>query len=78
MIRKKFRYYIDLAQVYLPKEGKSKLYDYYLSLINYYKGYYPEALQMLQRTDMEPYSDVGICLLKFMQKWTLIPRLYSN
>ncbi|EHL1421079.1 motility protein PflB [Campylobacter jejuni] len=57
--KEKFRYYIDLAQVYLPKEGKSKLYDYYLSLINYYKGYYPEALQMLQRTDVEPYSDVA-------------------
>ena len=31
----KFRYYIGLAEVYLPKEGKSKLYEYYLSLINY-------------------------------------------
>lgn len=57
--KEKFRYYIDLAEVYLPKEGKSKLYDYYLSLINYYKGYYPEALQMLQKTDIEPYSDVA-------------------
>lgn len=55
----KFRYYIDLAEVYLPKEGKSKLYDYYLSLINYYKGYYPEALQMLQRTNTEPYTDIA-------------------
>ncbi|EPP7266940.1 tetratricopeptide repeat protein, partial [Campylobacter coli] len=27
--KEKFKYYIDLAQVYLPKEGKSKLYDYY-------------------------------------------------
>lgn len=57
--KEKFRYYIDLAEVYLPKEGKSKLYDYYLSLVNYYKGYYPEALQMLQKTDIEPYSDVA-------------------
>lgn len=57
--KEKFKYYIDLAQVYLPKEGKSKLYDYYLSLINYYKGYYPEALQMLQRVNLEPYTDVS-------------------
>ncbi|HEC1580627.1 TPA: tetratricopeptide repeat protein [Campylobacter upsaliensis] len=55
----KFRYYISLAEVYLPKEGKSKLYEYYLSLINYYKGYYPEALQMLQKTKIEPYADTA-------------------
>ncbi|EAJ5728748.1 tetratricopeptide repeat protein [Campylobacter coli] len=57
--KEKFKYYIDLAQVYLPKEGKSKLYDYYLALINYYKGYYPEALQMLQRVNSKPYTDVA-------------------
>ncbi|ENT1995144.1 tetratricopeptide repeat protein [Campylobacter coli] len=57
--KEKFKYYIDLAQVYLPKEGKSKLYDYYLALINYYNGYYPEALQMLQRVNSEPYTDVA-------------------
>ncbi|EAJ1115540.1 tetratricopeptide repeat protein [Campylobacter coli] len=57
--KEKFKYYIDLAQVYLPKEGKSKLYDYYLALINYYKGYYPEALQMLQRVNSEPCTDVA-------------------
>lgn len=57
--KEKFKYYIDLAQIYLPKEGKSKLYDYYLALINYYKGYYPEALQMLQRVNSEPYTDVA-------------------
>ncbi|XGQ69512.1 tetratricopeptide repeat protein [Campylobacter hepaticus] len=57
--KEKFRYYIDLAEVYLSKEGKSKLYDYYLSLINYYKGYYPEALQMFQIINTEPYSDVA-------------------
>ncbi|MBX0981774.1 tetratricopeptide repeat protein [Campylobacter coli] len=57
--KEKFKYYIDLAQVYLPKEGKFKLYDYYLALINYYKGYYPEALQMLQRVNSEPYTDVA-------------------
>lgn len=55
----KFKYYIDLANVYLSKEGKSKLYEYYLSLINYYKGYYPEALQMFQETNVKPYNDTA-------------------
>ena len=53
----KFHYYLDLAYVYLPNEGGSQLFNYYLSLINYYKGYYPEALQMLQQTDNEIYID---------------------
>lgn len=55
--RAKFEYYLDLAYVYLPNEGNSQLFNYYLSLINYYKGYYPEALQMLQKTDNEIYAD---------------------
>lgn len=53
----KFDYYLDLAYVYLPNEGNSQLFNYYLSLINYYKGFYPEALQMLQKTDNEIYAD---------------------
>ncbi|NDJ27606.1 tetratricopeptide repeat protein [Campylobacter sp. MIT 19-121] len=53
----KFQYYLDLAYVYLPNEGNSKLFNYYLSLINYYKGFYPEALQMLQLTNDESYVD---------------------
>ncbi|TKX32637.1 motility protein PflB [Campylobacter aviculae] len=57
--KEKFNYYIDLAQVYLSKEGKSKLYNYYLALIDYYKGYYPEALQMFQRVNIEPYIDTA-------------------
>lgn len=55
--RAKFDYYLDLAYVYLPNEGNSQLFNYYLSLINYYKGFYPEALQMLQKTDNEIYAD---------------------
>lgn len=53
----KFDYYIDLAYVYLSNEGDSELFDYYLSLINYYKGLYPEALQMLQQTQNKAYED---------------------
>ncbi|AJD06055.1 tetratricopeptide repeat protein [Campylobacter lari] len=49
--RKKFKYYLDLARVHLPQDSKSSLYDYYLGLINYYQGFYPEALQMFMRSN---------------------------
>ncbi len=61
--RQRFKYYLDLAQDYITKEGKSELYNYYLSLINYYKGYYIEALQMLLKVDVEPYGDSAKYLL---------------
>ncbi len=49
--REKFKYYLDLARVHLPQDSKSSLYDYYLGLINYYQGFYPEALQMFMRSN---------------------------
>lgn len=52
-----FDYYINLAQSYVGNEGKSELFNYYLALIYYYKGFYPEALQMLQKIDNEIYED---------------------
>ncbi len=55
--RAKFEYYLDLAYVHLPDESGSQLFNYYLSLIYYYKGFYPEALQMLQKIDNEIYAD---------------------
>ncbi|EAK9882726.1 tetratricopeptide repeat protein [Campylobacter lari] len=48
--KEKFKYYLDLARVHLPQDSKSSLYDYYLGLINYYQGFYPEALQMFMRS----------------------------
>ncbi|STA73834.1 TPR domain-containing protein [Campylobacter lari] len=48
--REKFKYYLDLARVHLPQDSQSSLYDYYLGLINYYQGFYPEALQMFMRS----------------------------
>ncbi|ENQ6619832.1 MULTISPECIES: tetratricopeptide repeat protein [Campylobacter] len=53
----KFDYYIDLAKVYLPQDSKSSLYDYYLGLINYYQGYFPEALQMFMKVNSQSYKD---------------------
>ncbi|MCV3375396.1 tetratricopeptide repeat protein [Campylobacter sp. IFREMER_LSEM_CL2151] len=49
--KEKFNYYLDLAKVHLPQDSKSSLYDYYLGLINYYQGFYPEALQMFMRSN---------------------------
>ena len=51
--KKEFEYYIDLAYAYLSYEKKSSLYYYYLGLINFYKGFYPEALQALNK-DIHP------------------------
>ena len=49
-------YYIDLAHSKLPNEVKSPLYNYYLGLINYYKGFYPEALQALRKVQTPGYT----------------------
>ncbi|MBZ7990470.1 MULTISPECIES: tetratricopeptide repeat protein [unclassified Campylobacter] len=46
---KEFKYYIDLAYSYLSNEKNSSLYYYYLGLVNFYKGFYPEALQALNK-----------------------------
>ncbi|NPA73878.1 MAG: GTP pyrophosphokinase, partial [Epsilonproteobacteria bacterium] len=42
--QKLFRYYLNLAKVYLPYESDSPLYLYYAALINYYQRYYFESL----------------------------------
>lgn len=55
--KKEFNYYIDLAYSYLNNEQESALYYYYLGLINYYKGFYPEALQALSKNKNKVYQD---------------------
>ncbi|QOR01692.1 tetratricopeptide repeat protein [Campylobacter sp. 2014D-0216] len=55
--RAKFNHYIDLAKAYLPQDSKSSLYYYYQGLINYYQGFYPEALQMFSKVDNPSYKD---------------------
>lgn len=45
-----FRYYLDLAYAYLPRELNSPLYSYYYSLINYYNENYLEALSALKNS----------------------------
>jgi tetratricopeptide (TPR) repeat protein len=43
-----FKYYIDLAYAYLPEDANLPLYSYEMSLINYYKKFYYEALSSLE------------------------------
>ncbi len=51
-----FKYYIDLAFTYLPRESNAPLYSYYVGLINYYKNYYYESLAALQHTSSKHYN----------------------
>jgi len=43
-----FKYYIDLSYAYLPDDANLPLYSYEMSLINYYKQFYYEALSSLE------------------------------
>ncbi|MBL0686837.1 MAG: hypothetical protein JJV95_04580 [Sulfurospirillum sp.] len=51
-----FKYYIDLAYIYLPMESDSPLYSYYVGLVNYYKNYYYESLAALTNLSSEYYN----------------------
>lgn len=52
---KLFRYYIDLAYTYLPDEANSPLYSYEISLVNYYRNFYYEALSSLEHPSSKFY-----------------------
>jgi len=54
--KKLFKYYIDLAQVYLPFEAKTPLYSYCVALINYYHRYYFETLIPLDHRSSKYYQ----------------------
>jgi len=53
--QKLFKYYIDLAYTYLPDEANSPLYSYQMSLINYYRNFYYEALTSLEHPSSKFY-----------------------
>lgn len=53
---KLFKYYIDLAHANVPKDSNAPLYSYYISLINFYKGYYYESLSALTHPSSNYYS----------------------
>ncbi len=54
---KLFSYYIDLAYAYLPDEVNSPLYSYEMSLVNYYRNFYYEALSTLEHPSHGFYKD---------------------
>ena len=54
---KLFNYYIDLAYAYVPDEINSPLYSYQISLINYYRNFYYEALSSLKHPNNKFYKD---------------------
>lgn len=54
--KNRFEYYIDLAEAYLPYEIDSPLYDYYYTLINYYKGNYFELFSSLNNPSSDEYT----------------------
>ncbi len=53
--KEEFRYYIDLAEAYLPNEVEAPLYSYYYALIKFYRQNYYESLVALTKTDNPEY-----------------------
>lgn len=53
--KESFRYYINLALSYLPKEIGSPMYSYYYALIQYYRGNYLESLSGLNHPTSDEY-----------------------
>lgn len=53
---KRFNHYINQAHAYLPKEAASPMYSYYVSLINFYRENYLEALSALTHRSSSYYS----------------------
>ncbi len=51
-----FRYYIDLAEAYLPNEINSPLYAYYYTLIKFYRKNYYEALAAVEKVSHQEYE----------------------
>lgn len=51
-----FKYYLDLANAYLPEESNSPLYSYYVGLIHFYNNQYIESLSALTHPNSEHYT----------------------
>ena len=54
--KKSFRYYIDLAEAYLPYEINAPLYPYYYTLIQFYRQNYYEALAAVSKVNTPEYK----------------------
>ncbi|SFV56010.1 PUTATIVE TRANSMEMBRANE PROTEIN [hydrothermal vent metagenome] len=55
--KENFRYYIDLAEAYLPYEVNAPLYPYYYSLIQFYRHNYYEALVSITKVKTPEYQN---------------------
>ncbi|WP_331775650.1 tetratricopeptide repeat protein [Sulfurospirillum sp. 1612] len=53
--QKLFTYYLDLASAYLPEDANAPIYSYEMSLINYYRNFYYEALSTLKHPNSKFY-----------------------
>ena len=53
---KLFEYYIDLANAFINRDSDVNLYEFYNALVNYYKGYYIEALHTLDLSNSKYYT----------------------
>ena len=54
--KENFRYYIDLAEAYLPYELNAPLYPYYYTLIQFYRQNYYESLAAVSKVDSPTYQ----------------------
>ncbi|TLD85009.1 tetratricopeptide repeat protein [Helicobacter sp. MIT 11-5569] len=62
----KYRYYLQLAQTYLPYSGNLPLYSYLYSLTNFYLGNYLEAFSSLLHRNSPYYEKESDALLAAM------------
>jgi tetratricopeptide (TPR) repeat protein len=53
---KLFEYYIDLANAFINRDSDVNLYEFYNALVNYYRGYYIEALHTLDLSNSKYYT----------------------
>ncbi len=55
--KKRFEYYIGLAQAYLPESYNSPLYSYLYALVNYYRGNYYEIFSAIAHPSSDAYKN---------------------
>ncbi|BDY13477.1 tetratricopeptide repeat protein [Hydrogenimonas cancrithermarum] len=54
--KKRFEYYLQMAEAYLPDSYNSSLYSYLYALVNYYKGNYFEILSAVAHPTAKSYN----------------------
>jgi len=74
-----FKYYIDLAYLYLPELATNKNYPYYYALVMYYKGYEYEAIPALKtNTDYNPNKLLLSAIYEYLKDPTNAQRYETN